>query len=82
MIETGCQVEELPWCVLPDPLDNVEASLTLKGSGHALSAQTLQWPDERTHIALLDTQTHTNSLTHTHVQKAAWIKGPLSSLAG
>ena len=35
------------------------ANLTLKGSGRALTAQTLRWPDERSHFALLDTHTHT-----------------------
>lgn len=47
--------------------DNAEASLTLKGSGRALSAQTPQCPDERTHFALLDS--HTNTHTHTHMYR-------------
>lgn len=58
-------MEELSWYIMTDPLNNAETSLTLNGSSHALSAPTPQWPDEKTHFAQLDSQ------THTHVQKAA-----------
>lgn len=49
-------------CVFPGPLEDAEASLTLKGSGHTLSA-----PDEKNHSFLLDTHTHTH--THMHVYR-------------
>lgn len=63
-------------------MDNAEAGLTLKGSGHALSAQTLQRPDERTYFAPIDTQTHTHSYTCTEGcldQRAAVLFGKLTS---
>lgn len=55
--------------------------LTLKGSGHALSAQTLQRPDERTHFG---PPRHTNSRTYTCTegcldQRAAVLFGKLTS---
>lgn len=50
-------------------LDNAKGGLTLKGSGHALSAQTLQRPDERTYFAPIDAQTHTHTHTLIHMYR-------------
>ena len=64
--------------------DNAEASLTLKGSGRALGAQTPQWSDERTHFAPLDSHTHAHTHTRTCTegcldQRAAVLFGSLTS---
>lgn len=63
--------------VFPGRLEGAEASLTLKGSGHTLSA-----PDERNHSFLLDTHTRTHSCTCTEGsldQRAAVLFGRLTS---
>lgn len=58
-MKTSCHGE-----ALLDPLDNAEASLTLNGSGRALSVQTRQWLDERSHFPRLARE-------RTHIQKVA-----------
>lgn len=67
--------------VFPSPLEDAEASLTLKGSGHTSSA-----PDERNHSFLLDTHTHANTGTRSCTctegcldQRAAVLFGRLTS---
>lgn len=63
-------MEQLPWCIMPDCLDNAKIGLTWKRSGHASSEPILQRPDEKTHFA-----------PHTHTHAHACIEGRLDQRA-